>query len=122
VAELQHQLDQFRALYNHHRGHRSIDRRFPAEVWATAPKAGPADRPLHPPTAVHHSTVTNGTFSAGNYMISVGAAHNHQAALTVITGLACHVFIDGQLIRGFTINPTRRVQPLHTRPGRPRLP
>jgi transposase InsO family protein len=121
IAELQAQLDEFRDLYNHHRPHRSIERRVPAEVWAEAPKAGPADRPLQPPSHVHHGTITNGTFTAGGYMISVGAAHNHQAVLTVITGLACHVFIDGRLARDFTIDPTRRVQPLHDRPGRPRL-
>ncbi len=122
LAELQDELDLFRDHYNHHRPHRSLERRTPGEVWAQAPKAGPADRPLGPPSTVHHSTVTNGTFTAGGYMISVGATHNHQAVLSIITGLACHVFIDGRLVRAFTIDPTRRVQPLHPRPGRPRLP
>jgi transposase InsO family protein len=122
LAELQDELDVFRHLYNHHRPHRSLNRCFPAQVWAQAPKAGPTDRPLAAPSAVHHSTVTNGTFTAGGYMISVGAAHNGQSTLTIITGPACHVFIDGRLIRDFTLDPTRRVQPLHPHPGRPRLP
>lgn len=121
VAELQAELDDFRDLYNHRRPHRALNRGFPAELWAQAPKAGPADRPLTPPSAVHHATVANGTFSAGRYTISVGAAHNTKTTLTVITGQACHVFIDGRLIRNFTIDPARRVQPLHSRPGRPRL-
>jgi transposase InsO family protein len=118
-AELQHQLDLFRLLYNHHRPHRGINRGIPADVWAAAPKAGPADRPLGTPSTTHHSTITNGTCRAGRYSISIGAAHNGRRALTVITGLACHVFIDGRLTRDLTLDPTRRVQPLHPRPGRP---
>ncbi len=119
LAELQHQLDLFRILYNHQRPHRAIARQFPADVWADAPKAGPVDRPLGPPSTIHHSTINNGTATAGRYSISVGAAHNGRSALTIITGLACHAFIDGRLHRNFTLDPTRRVQPLHPRPGRP---
>lgn len=121
LAELQTQLDCFRHLYNHHRPHRAIDRQFPADVWADAPKTGPADRPLGAPTTVYTSTVnTNGTLGAGRrYTISLGAAHRGQTALTVITGTACHVFIAGRLVRKLTIDPTRRVQPLYGRPGHP---
>ena len=43
--------------------------------------------------------------------ITVGQEH---FATAVITGTACHVFIDGKLIRQLTIDPTRRVQPLAT--------
>jgi transposase InsO family protein len=119
LDDLQHQLDVFRVLYNHERPHRGVGRQFPAVVWTDAPKAGPADRPLGTPSTIHHSTVANGTCNAGRYSISVGAAHNGETALIVITGLACHVFHDGRLIRAFTLDPTRRVQPLHPRPGRP---
>jgi len=49
LAELQHQLDLFRLIYNHHRPHRSLAKRYPADVWAAAPKTGPAAQPLgHP--------------------------------------------------------------------------
>lgn len=119
LDELQHQLDLFRILYNRQRPHRGISRRFPAEVWADAPKAGPADRPLGRPSTTHESTVANGTCRAGRYSISVGAAHNGQTVLTVITDLACHVFIDGRLLRALTLDPSRRVQRLHPGPGRP---
>lgn len=120
IDELQAQLDLFRLYYNHHRRHRGIDRRIPADVWTAAPKAGPADRPLQPPSTVHHHTVNNGRISIGDrYSISIGVAHNHKPALTIITGLACHVFIHGRLTRHLTLDPTRRVQPLHDRPGRP---
>lgn len=120
IAGLQHQLDAFKAIYNCERPHRGIGRRRPADVWATAPKSGPADRPLTAPTVIYRGTVNNGTFHAGNTkIISVGAAHNGTTALAVITGHACHVFINGRLVRQFDIDPSRAVQALHPRPGRP---
>ncbi|MGH9132556.1 MAG: integrase core domain-containing protein [Ilumatobacteraceae bacterium] len=119
LAELQAQLDLFRLIYNHHRPHRGVGRRYPADVWATAPKSGPADRPLATPTAVHHSTIHAGACYTGRYSISVGTRHNGQRATIVITGTACHVFIDGHLIRHLTLNTQQRTQPLYSKPGRP---
>jgi transposase InsO family protein len=119
ISELQTMLDIFRHHYNHHRRHRGINRRIPAEVWTAAPKAGPADQPLRPPSAIHTTRVISGTVGIPRFAISVGAAYTGRTALTVITGLACHVFIDGRLARHLTLDPNRRVQPLHPRPGRP---
>lgn len=119
LTELQALLDLYRHYYNHHRRHRGIGRRIPAHVWAQAPKAGPADRPLQPPSTIHYGRVSKGIIWIPRHPISVGAIYNSQPALTVITGLACHVFIHGRLARQLTIDPTRRVQPLHDRPGRP---
>lgn len=120
LAELQSQLDSFAVTYNHSRPHRAIGRRTPAQAWVDAPKSGPADRPLAQPTTIYRGTVHGGIFPAGrNRVISVGASHNGATALAVITGTNCHVFIDGQLIRQLEIDPTRRVQALHPRPGRP---
>jgi hypothetical protein len=119
IEELQAQLDLFRLYYNHHRPHRALDRRHPADAWADAPKSGPTDRPITTPTAVYHSTVHGGTCYTGRYNISVGARHNGPRAVIVITGTACHVFIDGHLTRQLTLNPTRRVQPIYNRKGRP---
>jgi transposase InsO family protein len=123
TTELQHQCDLFRLIYNHHRPHRSLDRQHPADVWTRAPKDGPADRPLATPTRIYHGTVTGSRLDiTGHYRITIGAAHDTQPALAVITGTNCHVFIDGHLVRSLTLNPNRRDQPLHNRPGRPRLP
>ncbi len=121
LDELQAQLDCFRHLYNHHRPHRSLSRQFPAQVWADAPKSGPADRPIGATTKTHTGTVdTNGIIRAGaRYSISLGAAHRSQKALVVITGTACHIFINGRLARRLTLDPTRRVQPIYNRPGHP---
>jgi transposase InsO family protein len=118
IDELQHQLDRFRNIYNTQRPHRALDRRFPHDVWTNAPKSGPATRPLGTPTTVHNTIIHNGRNYAGTYSISVGSAHNGQRALTVITGTACHIFIDGHLIRQLTINPNQRTQPF-TNPRQP---
>ena len=122
IEDLQTLLDVFRHHYNHHRRHRGVGRQIPAQVWTLAPKAGPADRPLQPPSTIHHARVTNGIIAVRPYVISVGAAYNNSAALIVITGRACHVFIDGRLARQLTLNPNRRGHPLHDRPGRPTRP
>ena len=119
LAELQALLGLFRHHYNHHRRHRGIGRRVPAEVWTYAPKAGPADQPLRSPSTIHHTQVRNGIVWLPRHGISVGAAHNGCRALTVITGLACHVFIDGRLARQLSLDPNRRIQPLYDRRGRP---
>lgn len=123
IEELQTQLDIFRHLYNHQRPHRALNRQFPADAWTNAPKTGPQQRPLGTPTRLYTDKVNNGSVRLGqNYQIALGAAHEHQTALTIVTGTACHVFINGRLIRNLTIDPTRKYQPRHARPGRPRLP
>ena len=57
----------------------------------------------------------NGVVGIYSYAITVGTVHTGNDTLTVITGTTCHVFIDGRLVRQLTLDPTRRVQPLHTR-------
>jgi transposase InsO family protein len=123
LTELQHQLDCFTDIYNHHRPHRALGRRIPAHIWAATPKTGPADHPLDTPTTIHRATVgTNGIVPAGPYRISIGNTHAGRTATTIITGRDGHVFIDGHLIRQLTINPARTNQPLHHRTGRPPKP
>jgi transposase InsO family protein len=120
LVELQHQIDRFVGLYNHARPHRSLGRQIPAEVFAATPKSGPAHRPLGASTSVHHGTVTvGGRITIGNnrYRISVGAAYTGQRAVVVITEPACHVFVDGHLVRQFALDPNRLDQPLYPRGG-----
>lgn len=121
LEELQAQLDWFRQHYNHHRPHRSLNRQTPARTWHDSPKSGPANQPLGAPTTIHHTRVgANGGLPVGPYSISVGAAYTSRTLTTVITGAHAHVFDGTRLIRTLTINPTRRVQPIYSRPGRPR--
>jgi transposase InsO family protein len=117
VDELQLQLDCFRHLYNHERPHRSLERRPPAEVWALAPKSGPAAKPLGVPTTVHHSVVSRlGSIAVGHHhQIGLGVEYSGQRALTVLTGTAAHVFIEGRLVRQLTIDPKRNYQARQSR-------
>lgn len=120
LSGLQAQLDSFVEIYNHQRPHRALGRRTPASVYAATPKAGPADRPLGTPTSIHRVTVSGGACHVNKrYSITVGAAYNGRQATVVITGLSCHIFITGRLIRHLHLDPTRRYQPLYDRPGRP---
>jgi transposase InsO family protein len=120
LDELQTQLDTFCHIYNQQRPHRAIGRRTPAAVYAQTPKTGPADRPIGAPTSTHRVTVHNGACHINKrYSITVGATHNGHKATVIITGLSCHIFIAGRLIRHLQLDPTRRHQPLYDRPGRP---
>lgn len=120
LEALQAQLDAFIDVYNHHRPHRSLGRRFPAQVWSQTPKTGPAKDPLGASTTIHRGTANaNGAVSAGRYRISLGALYRRRSVITVITGRHAHVFADGKLIRALTLNPATHVQSLYDRPGRP---
>jgi transposase InsO family protein len=120
IEQLQTQLDLFKLIYNHHRPHRSIGRRHPADVWSDAPKSGPTDHPINTPTRTWQATVVGGRVSAGkHYRISVGTAYERLPATIVLTANTCHVFAAGRHIRRLTINPNQRNQPLNTRPPHP---
>ncbi len=116
IVELQHQLDEFRHFYNTQRPHRGINRRIPADVWTTAPKTGPSTQPVTATTTVYDTIVHDSRAFAGAYAITIGATHNGQQALTVITGVTCHVFVNGHLARKLTLDPGRRSQPYQPRP------
>lgn len=119
LDELQTQLDIFRHHYNHHRRHRGIGRQRPAEVWADAPKDGPAGRPLGQRSELFAGNVHDGGLRLSHLKIAVGARYNGQAGIAIITGAKCHVFIDGRIARHLTIDPTRHYQRLYNRPGKP---
>lgn len=120
LPHLQARLDRFLDYYNHQRPHRSLQRQTPTQVFAATPKAGPASHALNPTTAIHRVKVIKGICSINrSYNISIGAAYSGQFATVIITGHACHVFIDGRLVRQLTLDPTRRSQPLYNRPGHP---
>lgn len=119
LAELQALLDQFRSYYNHHRPHRALARRIPAEIWHAAPKAGPATTALATTETYSAIVRADGRVNiASRYRISLGKTWAHHHVTVVITGSNAHVFADGRLIRHLTIDPTRLTQPLPTRPTR----
>lgn len=121
IDELQHHIDRFLAIYNHQRPHRSLNKRIPADMFATIPTIGPATTPVTQTTHIHRNTVDrNGVVEIpGPYAITVGNRYAGATATTIRTGNHTHIFINHQLARTLTINPNQRRQPLHNRPGRP---
>lgn len=121
VEELQAQCDRFCEIYNNQRPHRAIGRKTPASVHADTPKAGPVDRPIGTPSIIHRNNkvAANGNLQTGRYTISLGVAHAFEQATAIITGLSCHIFIAGRLVRQLQLDPTRRFQPQYDRPRKP---
>jgi transposase InsO family protein len=122
IADLQRVVDRFRDYYNHHRPHRAVNRKTPAATWAATGLSGPSGPlaiPDDPETKIYHCVVSGGRVDTRTYRITVGAVHDREPATVMITGTNAHVFINGRCIRQLTIDPTRKDQPLHDRPGRP---
>jgi transposase InsO family protein len=126
LAELQAQLDIFVAYYNQQRPHRGIGRRTPAQAWAATPPAinlGVAlPGPAHATTAV---VDRRGILRVGRYRIAIGVEWARRHARVHHDDTHAAVFIDHQLVRAITIDPSRSYQPSgrpRGGPHRPRLP
>jgi Integrase core domain len=129
ITGLQQLLDQFTAIYNHQRPHRSLPRRqTPAAAYAAQPKAAPGDR-----TADTHDRVRTdkiravGTVTlrhAGKlHHIGTGRAHTGTEVLILTQDLHIRIIAKatGELLRELTLNPDRDYQPTG-KPRRPRRP
>lgn len=129
INELQHQLDTFVEIYNHHRPHRSLPHRAtPATIYASRPKAGPAD---HPTNTEHR--VRNDRVSAGAITLRVDGHLHHIGVGRTLDGTRVVLLIDGynvriihattgEIIRTLTIDPERRYHGTGTPVGGPRRP
>ena len=126
LAELQTQLDHFVDVYNHHRPHRSLDRRTPAVVYNLLPKATPAGTGAGPHHRVRFDHVdTTGTVSlrrAGRmHHIGIGRAHAGTAIVILAADLDIRVVnrTTGELLRQLTLDPTRDYQPQNAQEPNP---
>ena len=72
--ELNELLAHFREFYNHHRPHRALRGATPAEAFAAAEKAHPAEHPLSAPVFVSRHTVgeTSGYVHVAPYRVNAG--------------------------------------------------
>jgi transposase InsO family protein len=119
IAELQAQLDRFRAYYNAVRPHRAIGRRTPAEAFAARPKATPSLPALEIPgrfrvrrdkvdaagriTLRHNSRL---------HHVGLGRKLTGTRVIALVDGLRVRVLTeDGELIRELILDPTRDYQP-----------
>jgi transposase InsO family protein len=119
VAELQIDLDRFRAYYNAVRPHRAIGRRTPEEAFTARPKAGPAlpgfTVPRHFRVRRDRIDITGVITLRHNsrlHHIGLGRGLTGTRVLVLVDDLRVRVLTeDGELIRELILDPTRDYQP-----------
>jgi hypothetical protein len=120
LEQLQAQLDAFAAYYNRLRPHRAINRRTPHAAWLARPRATPA----HPGLVIaEHFRVRKDkidrtgtlTLRYASRLHHIGLGRRHAGTHVLLLIHDRHVRIitdpDGELLRDFTLDPTRDYQP-----------
>jgi transposase InsO family protein len=118
VAQLQAQLDSFRAYYNTTRPHRALGRRTPTQAYTARPKATPTGQLTLPAHArvrrdkVDPSGVITLRHNSRLHHIGLGRRHADTRVLVLVCDLDIRVLTEhGQLLRELTLDPTRDYQP-----------
>jgi transposase InsO family protein len=119
IAQLQTQLDTFRAYYNDTRPHRALGRRTPATAYAARPKAVPDAAAFTAPS--HWRVRTDKIDKAGivtlrhnSRLHHIGVGRRHAGTHVRLLVHELHVRViteDGQLLRELVLDPTRDYQP-----------
>ena len=129
ISELQHQIDTFTELYNHHRPHRSLPHRAtPAAIYNTRPKAAPDNHHPDAQFRVRHDRINNGKITLrinGNlHHIGLGRPLNGTPIVALIHDLDIRIIhaTTGEIIRTLTINPNHRYHGTGAPIGGPRRP
>jgi hypothetical protein len=110
--ELQHQLDEFVAFYNHDRPHRALNGDTPIERWSMSEPATPGSPLAAVPNASAHIVQRNNLISWSRHRIAVGPGLAGQQLLVIARGDDLAVFGSNGLIRRLTIDRSRNYQPL----------
>jgi hypothetical protein len=122
LVELQQLLDQFVAVYNQQRPHRSLPgRATPAVAYQARPKATPtARRDHHTHDRIRHDRIdTDGNLTlrlnGRLHHIGIGRTHARTPVLLLVQDLHVRVVnaATGELLRELTIDPARNYQPIH---------
>jgi hypothetical protein len=127
LAELQLQLDTFRAYYNHHRPHRALNGQTPLMAFNARLKAHPEEPHVAPHLRVRHDTVDKSGRVTLRYLsrlrhIGIGRFYIGARITLLVAGPHIRVVDEhGNLIRELTIDPARDYQPLGTPCGRPKI-
>ena len=119
IDTLQHQLDEFVEIYNHHRPHRSLPHSAtPATIYKARPKAvpAPADHDAH--YRVRHDRIdTTGKITLRHnsrlHHIGIGREHARTHVIVLVADLDIRIVnaATGELLRHLTLDPTRNYQP-----------
>ena len=126
LAELQAQLDTFRASYNERRPHRALDRRTPAVAYTARPKATPTGTSSS--TSSHQRVRRDRIDDTGAvtiryhgrlHHIGIGRTHARTHVLLLIQDRHIRVINEatGELLRELVLDPTRDYQPRGLPPG-----
>jgi transposase InsO family protein len=118
IAELQAQIDRFVLRYNEERPHQAHGR-IPMDLWRGLDKAVPrrAGIAVTPATKVRHDIVDEtGSVSlryrSKMHHIGIGRAHKGARVVVLVADLDIRVVnLDGEVLRHFTLDPTRNYQP-----------
>jgi len=127
ITGLQHQLNRFQAYYNTVRPHRALERRTPAQAYASRPKAVPSG----PVIGIHHRVRTDRVDNQGSITLRHNSRLHHIGCGARLAGTPVLMLIDdlhirivhrhtGQLIRELILDPTRDYQPRGLPPGPPK--
>jgi transposase InsO family protein len=128
LTGLQAQLDEFTAIYNEKRPHRSLPHRATPSTACTArPKATPGDRTADTHHRVRrdridHSGVVTLRHGGRLHHIGIGRTHAGTRILLLVQDLNIRVInaATGELLRELLLNPDRDYQPTGRPPGPPK--
>jgi transposase InsO family protein len=118
IAELQTQLDTFRAYYNEVRPHRAVGRRTPTQAYTARPKATPSGLRIPVHCRVRRDRLDRGggvtlRHDSRLHHIKVGRRHAGTRVLMLVAGLEVRIVSeDGELLRELVLDPSRDYQPM----------
>jgi transposase InsO family protein len=121
IEVLQHQLEDFQQIYNHHRPHRALGRATPAAIYTTRPKASPRLQLNDQSWRIRYDKVcSQGRITlryAGKLRhLSIGRAYRGTRVLALIHDRQTTIIelSTGAIIAEHLINPDRDYQPKTT--------
>jgi transposase InsO family protein len=127
LADLQHQLDAFVEIYNHHRPHRSLtNHATPAAAYASRPKATPTSDQPDNEFRVRHDRVHTGriTIRIDGHLHHIGLSRTLDGTRIIALIQRYDIRIihatTGEILRALTIDPNRRYHGTGQPPGRPK--
>jgi transposase InsO family protein len=118
VTELQHQINEFLAYYNHIRPHRALRRHTPIEAFNDRPHAFPTGYRVPPHYRVRHDKIDAAgviTIRYNSHLHHIGLSKRRRGTkVTILINDRDIRILDhatGTLIRKLTLDPTRDYQP-----------
>jgi transposase InsO family protein len=109
-ADLQRQLDEFVAFYNHDRPHRALAGATPIERWNASDPATPGEPIPSTPNASTHTVLANNLISWRRHRIAVGPGLVGQQLLVIARDDDLAIFGSTGLVRRLHLDHSRNYQ------------